>query len=71
MDLSFPSALVMLHAEHAIHNHCGVYSLLSAMSDKDLRSSHNAIAHCGSVMAFLAEDISCTPATTQCEPTQI
>lgn len=61
----------MLHAEHAIHNHCGVYSLLSAVSDKDLHSSHNAIAHCHSVMAFPAGDIGGTPANIQCKPAQI
>lgn len=70
-DLSFPSVLAMLHAEHAIHNLCGVCRLLSVMSDKDPRSSHNAIAHCGSVMAFLTEDIGCTPGNIQCGPTKI
>lgn len=44
----------MSHAEHAIRNRCGVCTLLSVISDKDPHSSHNAIAHSGSVMAFPA-----------------
>lgn len=45
--------------------------LLSGPPDKDLRSSHNAIAHHDNVMAFLTTDVSCAAAITQCEATQI
>ena len=70
----FSSAVVMSPAEHVIRRRCGVCSLagtlLSAPSDKDLRSYHNAIAHCGSVMDFPAGDIRCAAVITQCEATQ-